>query len=169
MDDRVRFALHGVQPFYWLERMKIFSETAKTVSYDQDSTFRPLTSVARLSNIDKHRRLTVAAWWPSLIYWTTGEEDDGEYQWRPTGAPPWGDGEVIGIMTGTGPEPKVVHQFNLVVTDAASHLTDRWAMRDLADQAADWLSGVEGALRQMIRDYAQPPNQPKNDQPSITK
>jgi hypothetical protein len=153
MGDHVRLALHGVQPFYWLERMKMLSETAMTVSYDEDSTFRPLTSVASLSNIDKHRRLTVAAWWPSLIYWTTGEEDDGEHEWRPTGAPPWGDGEIIGIMTGTGPEPKVVHQFNLVVSDATSHLTDRWARRDLPDQAYDWVVGVEVALPWMIQEY----------------
>lgn len=71
MDDRVRCALHGVQPFYWLENMKMLSvEGTNAITYEEDSRFRPLTTIGHLSNIDKHRRLTVAAWWPRLIYWT---------------------------------------------------------------------------------------------------
>ena len=159
MDDRVRYALHGVQPFYWLERMKMLSvDGTSAITYEEDSRFRPLTTIGRLSNIDKHRRLTVAAWWPSLIYWTQGEDGGGEYHWRPASAPPWSQDEIIGYMIGTGPEPEhVFHDFNLVITDASDHLTDRWAGLDLPDQANDWLVGVEIALRKMIGDYTQPP------------
>ena len=168
MDDRVRFALHGVQPFYRLQNMKLLGvEGANALSYVDDSRFHPLTSVARLSNIDKHRRLTVAAWWPSLIYWTTKDEEDrGEHQWRSVGSPPWDHDEIIGYMTSTGPEPKVVHQFHLVITDATTHLMDRWARRDLPEQADEWLAGVDRALRQMIRDYTQPPAHVDGGQPS---
>jgi len=127
-----------------------------------------LADLPRLSNIDKHRRLTVAAWWPSSIYWTTKDEEDrGEHQWRSVGSPPWDDGEIIGYMTSTGPEPvQVVHQFNLVITDVNSHLMHGWASRDLPEQADAWCMGVDRALRQMIRDYTQPPTHVDGDQPS---
>jgi hypothetical protein len=168
MDDRVRCALHGVQPFYWLERMKMLSvEGTNAITYEEDSRFRPLTTIGRLSNIDKHRRLTVAAWWPRLIYWTQGKDGGGEYHWRPASAPPWSQDEIMGYMIGTGPEPThVFHDFNLVITDATNHLTDRWTVLDLPDQANDWLVGVEVALRQMIRDYTQPPSGPTAEQPT---
>ena len=65
-------------------------EGTKTVSYEEDSRLRPLTAVARLSNIDKHRRLTVPAWWPSFTYWTPGKDGGGDCQWRPAGAKLWG-------------------------------------------------------------------------------
>jgi len=69
-------------------------------------------------------------------------------------------------MIGAGPKPKhVFHDFNLVITDATSHLTDRWAVLDLPDQANDWLVGVKVALRQMIREYTQPPAHVDGDQP----
>jgi hypothetical protein len=169
MDDRVRRAFHGVQPFFWLENMKMISvKGAKTLSYEEDSRLRSLTSVARLSNIDKHRRLTVAAWWPSLIYWTKGKDDGGDYQWRPKGAPPWGDGEIIGYVTGTGSgTPQIVHEFDIVIIDATTHSSLDLSSRDLLAEASEWSIGVEDALRKMIREYTQPPTHPKNGQPSI--
>lgn len=162
MDDRVCCALHGVQPFYWLENMKMLNvEGTNAITYEADSRFHPLTAIGRLSNIDKHRRLNIVAWWPRLIYWTQGKDGGGEYQWRPASAPPWSQDEIIGHMIGTGPKPKhVFHDFNLAITGAPSHLTDRWAVLDLPDQANEWLVGVDVALRQMISDYAQPPTHP---------
>jgi hypothetical protein len=169
MDDRVRFALNVVQPFYWLQNMKLLSvEGANALSYVDYSRSHPLTSVARLSNIDKHRRLTVAAWKPSLIYWPTRDEDDrGEHHWRSVGSPPWDDGEIIGYMTSTGQgSVQVVHEFNLVITDLTSHLMHESASRDLPEQADEWLAGVDRTLHQMIRDYTQPPAHVDGDQPS---
>jgi hypothetical protein len=171
MDEGARSALRGSQPFYWLEQNKMLGiENVNALSYGDDSRFHTLTTLARLSNIDKHRRLTVAAWWPSLIYWTTKDEEDrGEHQWRSEGLPPWDDGEIIGYMTSAGPKPvQVVHQFNLVITDVTSQLMHGWASRDLPLQAEEWLAGVDRALRQMIRDYTQPPAQVDGDQPSTT-
>jgi hypothetical protein len=141
MDDRVRSALRGVQPFSWLENMKAISEDANTLSYEEYSWFLPLTSVARLSNIDKHRRLTVAAWWPSLIHWTTVNGDPGDNQWRQAGEPPWGDGEVIAYVTSMGPKPaQVVHQFDIVIVDATNPSAFEFASRDLLAEAQTSLS-----------------------------
>jgi hypothetical protein len=167
MDDRVRRALHGVQPFFWLENMKMISvKGAKTLSYEEDSRLRPLTSVARLSNIDKHRRLTVTAWWPSLFYWTVGKNDSGDFQWRASGVPPWDDGAIIGYVTGTGSEPpKFFHEFDLVIIDATTHSSLDLSSRDLIAEAEEWVAGVEVALRQMIGEYTQLPPRPSLSDP----
>jgi hypothetical protein len=158
MDDGMRCVLHRVQPFYWLQNMKGLSEGANALSYEEDSRFRPLTSVARLSNIDKHRRLTVTAWWPSLFYWTVGKNDSGDFQWRPNGVSPWSDGEIIGFVTGSGSEPpKFVHEFDIVIIDATTHSSLDLSSRDLIAEAKEWLAGVEVALRQMIGEYTQLP------------
>src|SRR5664279_693609 len=131
--------------------MKALSRGVKTPSYDEYSWSSPLTSVARLSNIDKHRRLTVTAWWPSLIHWTTANGDPGDNQWRQAGEPSWGDGEVIAYVTSTGPEPaQVVHQFDIVIVDATNPSAGEFASRDLLAAADAWLAGVAGALRHMI-------------------
>jgi hypothetical protein len=169
MDDRVRSALRGVQPFIPLEHLKKIRDDMEDLAFEEDSRSHPLKTVNNLSNIDKHRRLTVAAWFPSLISWRTDEDDGGDYQWRSAGAPPWEDDEVIGWMTGTGQGPKEVnHEFNLVIVDAETRSTDDWATRDLPDEAAEWTAQVSRVLHKVISDYTKPSAKPDDESSLVT-
>jgi len=62
---------------------------ASAIEHDELSTLQ------RLSNIDKHRRLHLAAWVPTDIM--AGVDDGVEVRWKPNwlGRPPQ-DGDVVG-------------------------------------------------------------------------
>jgi hypothetical protein len=62
------------------------------------------------SNIDKHRRLHLTAWWPDIVYWGSDEPSHRRWRW---GEPPYEDGRILGrlIDDSRHPEPPAaLHQ-----------------------------------------------------------
>lgn len=67
-DRRARAALRSVQPFVNLEQAHRLG-VALNRSFDEAFRWSELHRLDALWNIDKHRRLTLMAWRPDLIYW----------------------------------------------------------------------------------------------------
>jgi len=114
---RERQAIRAVQPAWLHDYLAGRGETnlherSEEVAYDH------LTVLNRLSNIDKHRRLHVAAWWSELVYW--GSDGPSRRQWR-WGTPPFKDGSVLGhLFDDPGhPEalPELHHEMELRLLD----------------------------------------------------
>jgi hypothetical protein len=77
---------------------------------EQEVTYDPLWLLSRLSNIDKHRRLHLTAWWPGITYWGSDEPSRRRWRW---GQPPYEDGRILGrlIDDSEHPEPPAtLHQ-----------------------------------------------------------
>lgn len=153
MQEPVRRALRAVQPFYWLEHgLRVDPASVGERNWEDEARYHPLTTINRLSNIDKHRRLAVTAWWPASI-WFSVTEGTGR-TWRPGRGFPWKHGDIVGYISGTGPEPsQVVHEFNLVLTDAPSHRRNDLARSDLPQEAAGWIAEVHRDLHLVINEY----------------
>jgi hypothetical protein len=77
-----------------------------------------LTVLQRLSNVDKHRRLHVATFWPDLIYWGSDGSSERRWQW---GTPPFENGAILGHLFDDPkhpePLPKLYHEIELRLTD----------------------------------------------------
>ena len=96
MDDRIRNAIRSVQPFNWLaEAKRLGVPNITDLSYKEESEHETLWILGKLSNLDKHRRLAAASWWPSIVYW--GSDGRTKAQWQPTMRPPWSDGDISPI------------------------------------------------------------------------
>ena len=153
--DRVRAALRETQPFYGLEQAKSLDvENALKLTYEENFRFNALTTVSRLSNIDKHRRVTVAAWWPSITYWF-GDPRPDEHEWHPN-PPPYAHGQIVGIMRGPSdaPPPKVIHDFDLVLPEAPNHdPRHHFTSRPLPREAEDWHLMVGIAIQTALDAY----------------
>jgi hypothetical protein len=66
-------------------------------TYEQEYRWSELYRLTQLSNLDKHRRLTLMAWWPDLVYWMS----NGPSQRRWLGGDgTFADGSVLGYMAG---------------------------------------------------------------------
>lgn len=148
VSPRVHAAVRRSQPFWWLEEAKRRNvPNAEQESYDENARFHDLTAINRLSNLDKHRRLNVAAWWPGLVYWS--HEEGTEFTWQATQRPPYEDGDVFGILRGTG-SAHVVTEFELVLPDDPGHVKDDYASHGLPDEAERWRTAVSGAFAQAM-------------------
>jgi hypothetical protein len=77
------------QPWYLPNLAPGFDEAHRRLQIDEDL----LSTLAALSNIDKHRRLHLTAWYPSAIY--TGVPDGVRVRFRPNPGP-IGDGSIVG-------------------------------------------------------------------------
>ena len=89
---------------------RFFSGSRSCVRERRQSLTTPLWLLARLSNIDKHRRLHLTAWWPDIVYWGSDEPSHCRWRW---GAPPYEDGRILGrlIHDSRHPEPPAtLHQ-----------------------------------------------------------
>lgn len=67
-DSRARAAFRSVQPFVNLEEAHKLG-VALDETFEEEFRWSELYRLDTLWNIDKHRRLALFAWWPSLIYW----------------------------------------------------------------------------------------------------
>jgi hypothetical protein len=67
-DDRARAAFQAVQPFVNLEQVHQAGAGLER-TFQEEFAWSPLHRLDALWNIDKHRRLTLTAWWPDLFYW----------------------------------------------------------------------------------------------------
>lgn len=67
-DSRAYAAFRSVQPFIFLEEAHKLN-AALDKGFEQEFRWSELHRLDTLWNVDKHRRLTLTAWWPDLIYW----------------------------------------------------------------------------------------------------
>jgi len=93
-----------------------------------------------LWNIDKHRRLTLMAWWPDLIFW--GSNRPSNRRALP-GDGTLADGSILLYIEGTdeGQSDELSHEFNLVLTDdpaSSQGATDEGAPEDVVGLLKHW-------------------------------
>ena len=89
-------------------------------TYEQEYHWSELYRLTQLSNFDKHRRLSLMAWWPDLVYCMS----NGPSQRRWLGGDgTFADGSVLGYMVGhdTDVGDEVFHDFNLILADDPAH------------------------------------------------
>jgi hypothetical protein len=148
MRARVQDAIRDAQPFRHLEIAKSLGVGLDN-DYVEDCSWHNLVLLAEISNIDKHRRLTLTAWYPGLVYWGSDREETSR-RWRP-GDRSFVDGSVVGYITGDPKERgEVVHEFNLALADLPE-LRDAGLRRTLDG----WQAAVRYALGQMINNWTQ--------------
>lgn len=114
-DDRGRAALRAVQPFVNLEQVHLAGVGLER-TFQEESGWSPLHRLDDLWNLDKHRRLTLTAWWPDLFYWMS----NGPSQRIATpGEGTMADGSILLYIEGPddGQAFELQHEFNLVLTD----------------------------------------------------
>jgi hypothetical protein len=118
--DRARAAFRSVQPFRIHEEAMLLGVEV-TDTYEQEYRWSELYRLTQLSNLDKHRRLGLMAWWPDLVYWMS----NGPSQRRWLGGDgTFADGSVLGYMVGQDAdvgEEEVFHDFNLILADDPAH------------------------------------------------
>ena len=117
--DRARAALRSVQPFR-IHEEAIRHGVQVTDTYEQEYRWSELHRLTQLSNLDKHRRLTLTAWWPDLVYWMSN--GPSKRRWL-GGDGTFTDGSVLGYMVGQDADvgDEVFHDFNLVLADDPAH------------------------------------------------
>jgi hypothetical protein len=105
-----RQAIRDVQPA-WLHDQVARQETMELRPREEEVAYDPLWLLSKLSNIDKHRRLHLTAWWwPDIVYWGSDEPSHRRRRW---GEPPYEDGRILGrlIDDSRHPEPPAtLHQ-----------------------------------------------------------
>lgn len=117
--DRARAALRSVQPFR-IHEEAILLGVEVTDTYEEEYRWSELYRLTQLSNLDKHRRLTLMAWWPDLVYWMSN--GPSKRRWL-GGDGTFADGSVLGYMVGKDPDigDEVFHDFNLILADDPAH------------------------------------------------
>lgn len=135
-DRRARVALHSVQPFVNLEEAHKLG-VALDRSFDESFRWSALHRLDTLWNIDKHRRLTLMAWWPDLIYW--GSNGPSNRRALP-GDGTLANGSILLYIEGTdeGQSNKLSHEFNLVLTDDPAASPNQGAADDVVDLLEHW-------------------------------
>jgi hypothetical protein len=117
--ERARAAFRSVQPFRIREEA-ILLGVQVTDTYEQRYRWSELYRLTQLSNLDKHRRLTLMAWWPDLVYWMSNGPTNRRWL---GGDGTFTDGSVLGYMVGQDVDvgDEVFHEFNLVLADDPAH------------------------------------------------
>jgi hypothetical protein len=123
-----RAALRCVQPFAPVEEAA--EHGAQLISSpDFDLKIHNLYRLHSLSVIDKHRRLPVLSWFPSLAYWSPPAVG-ASYRWRPAvpAESRFDDGALLGYLSDPAgdapPRVDVFHEIRLVLSDDAPNGTD---------------------------------------------
>ena len=134
--DQQRAAMRCVQPFALSDEARAMDiEPGKTPELDRltDELYR----LSQVSNIDKHRRLPILAWFPDMVSLINPPEGV-VYQWRqavPASAQ-FEDGTMLGYLTDPNgdapPHVEVLHDMRLTLMDDPAFrvnltdLLDRW-------------------------------------------
>jgi hypothetical protein len=115
--DQARAAFRFVQPFRTAEDA---ASVGVELSFEEECHGNMLHRLACLSNLDKHRRLNVMAWWPDLVYWTSNGPSNRRWL---GGDGTFANGSILGYIVGSDADvsPEVFHDFNLVLTDDPAH------------------------------------------------
>jgi hypothetical protein len=142
--DRARAAFRSVQPFR-IHEEAILLGVQVTDTYEQEYRWSELHRLTQLSNLDKHRRLTLMAWWPDLVYWMSN--GSSKRRWL-AGDGTFADGSVLGYMVGQDGDvgDEVFHDFNLVIADDPAHdASDPTSnMPDMVDMLTRWHQYIIG-------------------------
>ena len=147
-----RFAIRSVQPFNWLaEAKRLGVPNITDLSYKEESEHQTLWILGKLSNLDKHRKLAVASWWPSIVYW--GSDGRAKARWQPTMRPPWNNGDIIAYLrTQDELQSEVVHEFNVVLIDLVNEELF-FESSDLVKDAEQWCQGAYFAMHMLLRQF----------------
>jgi hypothetical protein len=142
--DRARAALRSVQPFR-IHEEAISLGVQITDTYEQEYRWSELYRLTQLSNLDKHRRLTVIAWWPDLVYWMSN--GPSKRRWL-GGDGTFTNGSVLGYMVGQDADvgDEVFHDFNLMIADDPAHdASDPTSNTpDVVDMLTRWHEHITG-------------------------
>jgi len=135
-DRRARAALRSVQPFVNLEAAHRLG-VALDRSFEETFRWSELHRLDTLWNIDKHRRLTLMAWRPDLIYW--GSNGPSNRRALP-GEGTLANGSILVYIEGSdeGQSDKLNYEFNLVLTDDPAGSLDEGAADDVVDLLEHW-------------------------------
>jgi hypothetical protein len=135
-DSRARAAFRSVQPFVNLEEAHKLG-VALERSFEDEASRSELYRLDALWNIDKHRRLTLMAWWPDLIYW--GSDGPSSRRLLP-GDGTLADDSILFYIEGAdeGQGDEVSHEFNLVLTDDPVFSRKRGSTDDVVDMLEQW-------------------------------
>ena len=132
--QRERDTMRCVQPFAIREEAAADGVDWAT-SPAEEYRINELARLNHLSNVDKHRRLPLLAWYLDLVYWTG---DDPDITWRPAHQPftAIADCNIIGYMTSRSgdrtcvPEPTIELQLALADDPGYPHdlmrVLERW-------------------------------------------
>jgi hypothetical protein len=133
---RQQLALRCVQPFALTEeaaKLGVVSATTPEDDRDSDTIYR----LHQVSNIDKHRRLPLLAWFPGIVYWAGNEGQS--YKWEPV-AREFRDGTVLGYLSDpTGDAPPAVQVFAAMKLALMDDLVRDW---DVAECLTAWHRGL---------------------------
>jgi hypothetical protein len=135
-DSRARAAFRSVQPFVNLEEAHKLG-VALERSFEDEARWSELYRLDALWNTDKHRRLTLMAWWPDLIYW--GSDGHSSRRLLP-GDGTLADGSILFHIEGAedGQGDEVSHEFNLVLTDDPAFSRKHGSTDDVVDLLERW-------------------------------
>jgi hypothetical protein len=145
--EYLKNAIRSAQTFYWLADMKQrrFESAVTELDYAAEHRKSSLFAINHLSNLDKHRRLTVMAWWPAVVSWTADGESNRSFE---AGDGTYEDGSIVGYVTGTddGQPDDVNFEFGLTLADLPFR-------NDVINLAEAWTDATRGALRDVIEGW----------------
>lgn len=130
-EDRARAAFRAVQPFVNLEQAHLLGVGLER-SFPEEFQWAPLHRLDALWNLDKHRRLTLMAWWPELFYWTSNGPAG---RTAIPGGDNFADGSVLLYIEGSDDShgSELQHEFKLVLTDDPGFRQGHGAIADVLD------------------------------------
>jgi hypothetical protein len=152
MPSYLRDIIRSVQPFYWLEVAKHSGvEAAKDLDYETHYQHSRLGELGYMSNIDKHRRLALAAWRPNIVWW--GFDGDSNRQWLP-GDGTFEDGSIIGYIVGTDEHGSdLLYDVNLTLPDLPAYADPLVYRQDVVTLAKDWVQETDMTIKQLIHSW----------------
>ena len=84
--DRERRTMMAVTPGWQWDEFLHKADAEFRVTREEDAQLSPIWTLHRLWNIDKHRRVHLAVWWPKITYWSGS--DAQSHGWIGGDAPP---------------------------------------------------------------------------------
>jgi hypothetical protein len=135
-DSRARAAFRSVQPFVNLEAAQNLG-AALDRTFEETFLWSELHRLDTLWNIDKHRRLTLMAWWPDLIHWSSNGPSNRQAF---PGDGTLTDGSILLYIEGAdeGQGDELRHEFNLVLTDDPAFSRSHGITNDVIDVLEQW-------------------------------
>lgn len=135
-NSQARGAFRSVQPFVNLEAAQNLG-VALDRTFEESFLWSELHRLDTLWNIDKHRRLTLMAWWPDLIHWSSNGPSNRQAF---PGDGTLTDGSVLLYIEGAdeGQGGELRHEFNLVLTDDPAFSRNQGTTNDIVDVLERW-------------------------------
>jgi hypothetical protein len=133
--SRGQAALRSEQPFVIVERSHKLG-VALHERYDENFRWSCLHRLDKLWNVDKHRRLTLMAWWLDLLWWGSNGPSNRRV-WPGEGVR---DGAILFYLKGKDEgNSDVQHEFNLVLTDDPAYSGDnQGCTEDVVAMLTNW-------------------------------